>query len=145
MTDFPFKPQRRKVIADTECAHGYWLLKLKDIESGVIETHAIWPGSQPLNVARLEHVIRTSTLITFNGNHYDIQMIALAMTGADTVRLKEANDAIIQGGGRQGLKPWPSGASTATALAALHNGSPRPRTPATRSSPVWNRSGQSDR
>ena len=108
MTDFPFKPQRRKVIADTECAHGYWLLKLKDIESGVIETHAIWPGSQPLNVARLEHVIRTSTLITFNGNHYDIQMIALAMTGADTVRLKEANDAIIPGGGRQGLKPWPS-------------------------------------
>jgi hypothetical protein len=100
--DFPFKAVRRRLVCDTECAHGYWLLKFKDIESNVIESFAIWPGSPMLDVQRILFILASSTIITFNGNHYDLQMIALALTGADTALLKQANDAIIVGG----VKPW---------------------------------------
>lgn len=99
---FPFKPQRSRKVADTECAHGYWLLKFKDIDTGVIDSFAIWPGSPPLDVARIQQIISTCVMITFNGNHYDIPMISLAMVGADTEALKRANDAIIVGG----MKSW---------------------------------------
>lgn len=102
MNNFPFKPQRSRKVADTECAHGYWLLKFKDIDSGVIDSFAIWPGSPALDYARILQIIATCTMITFNGNHYDIPMISLALRGADTVALKQANDRIIVGG----LKSW---------------------------------------
>lgn len=97
---FPFKPTRSRKVFDTECAHGYWLLKFKDIETGVIESFAIWPGSPPLNVARIAQIFAESIGISFNGWHYDIPMISLAMTGADTDTLKRANDWIIVGGGK---------------------------------------------
>ncbi len=99
---FPFKPQRRRVVFDTECAHGYWLLKFMDIETRAIFSFAIWPGSQPLDVRGIMSIISSSTIIGFNSNHYDIPMISFALAGADTVRLKQANDAIIVGG----LKSW---------------------------------------
>lgn len=99
---FPFKPVRARKVFDTECAHGYWLLKFKDIATCHIDTFAIWPGSPPLDVQRILQIIATSTIISFNGNGYDIPMVSLALSGADTARLKEANDAIIVGG----VKPW---------------------------------------
>jgi len=105
-TPFPFKPVRARKVADTECAHGYWLLKFKDVDTGVIDSFAIWPGSAPLDCARILQIIATSTMITFNGNHYDIPMISLALQGADTVALKQANDRIIPPPGMKGLKPW---------------------------------------
>ena len=100
MNDFPFKPERPRKVFDTECAHGYWLLKFKDIESGRIESFSIWPGSPPLNIARIAEIFATATVISFNGWHYDIPMISLAMIGADTEALKRANDWIIVGGGK---------------------------------------------
>jgi hypothetical protein len=103
---FPFKPTRSRKVADTECAHGYWLLKFKDIATGVIDSFAIWPGSPPLDVARIRQILATCTMITFNGNHYDVPMISLALSGADTVALKHANDMIIPGNGLPGLKSW---------------------------------------
>ena len=103
---FPFKPQRARKVCDTECAHGYWLLKFKDIATGIIDSFAIWPGSPPLDVARIKQIFATSTVITFNGWHYDIPMISLALSGADTIALKNANDLIIPGAGREGMKSW---------------------------------------
>ena len=104
---FPFKPVRYRKVCDTECAHGYWLLKFKDVVTGVIDTFSIWPGSPPLDIPRIRQIIATSTIITFNGAGYDIPMISLALSGVDTARLKEANDSIIPGPGKKGLKPWP--------------------------------------
>jgi hypothetical protein len=103
---FPFKPERTRRVFDTECAHGYWLLKFKAIDTGHVDSFALWPGSSPLDVARILQIIATSTIIGFNSLHYDIPMISLALTGADTVALKAANDAIIPGSGLQGLKSW---------------------------------------
>lgn len=103
---FPFKPIRARKVFDTECAHGYWLLKFKDIDTGAIDSFAIWPGSPPLDVARIEHIFATSTVIGFNSIGYDIPMISLALSGADTVALKNANDHIIPPPGVKGLKPW---------------------------------------
>jgi hypothetical protein len=103
---FPFKPKRARKVMDTECAWDYWLLKFKDIDTGIIESFAIWPGSAALNIHAIATIFATSTVITFNGWHYDIPMISLAMQGVDTNALKCANDLIIPGNGKQGLKSW---------------------------------------
>lgn len=93
-------------VFDTECSHDMWMLKFRDIDTKHVDTFTIWPGSPPLNIFKISRIMETSTCIGFNSKHYDIPMIALALTGADTVRLKEANDRIIPGNGLKGLMEW---------------------------------------
>ena len=56
----------------------------------------------PLNIAAIQWFIENYTILTFNGDHYDVPMISLALTGASTRALYEANNNIIKGG----LKSW---------------------------------------
>jgi hypothetical protein len=68
---------------------------------GATHSFQMFPG-HPLDREGLTQLISTSTLVTFNGNHYDLPMIAYALAGADNAQLKAASDAIIQ----QNLQPW---------------------------------------
>ena len=56
----------------------------------------------PLDVATFRQTLAAYRVITFNGNHYDMPIIALALAGADNATLKQASDMIIVGG----LQPW---------------------------------------
>lgn len=86
---------------DTECYRNYWLIKFYDPRNGMTREFEQFPG-QALDIAGVLAELKRSTSITFNGNHYDLPMIAYALSGADCNALKEANDLIIKGG----LKPW---------------------------------------
>lgn len=90
---------------DTECVRNYWLCKFR-LPDGSFKEFAQWPG-HPLDVEGLRAFLHSVPgIITFNGIGYDNPMIAAALTGLDCDTLKNLNDAIIPGGGKQGVKPW---------------------------------------
>jgi hypothetical protein len=87
------KPPSR---CDTECYQNYWLCSF---DTG--EEFDFWPGKE-LDIAGLSAALRKYCVVTFNGQHYDMPLICLALHGASTEQLKEASDSIIVGG----LKGW---------------------------------------
>ena len=82
---------------DTECYRDYWLCQFDNPP----QSFQMFPD-HPLDRDRLRAALTTCTLVTFNGQHYDHPMISYALAGANNAQLKEANDAIINGG----LKSW---------------------------------------
>lgn len=100
-----YKPPRRdKVTLDLEVYRNYFLFMVKDFKTRRVifsEQHNIKEGSG-LDIDRIKHLLRKYTVVTFNGNGYDIPMLALALQGANCRKLKEASDHIIQ----HRLKPW---------------------------------------
>lgn len=86
---------------DTECYPDYWLFKAYDESTHQFYSFGMWPG-QPLDIQGVVDVLSRYTLITFNGEKYDILMIVLAIHGATCEQLKEANDDIIV----RKLPPW---------------------------------------
>ena len=93
-------------VTDTESYRNYWLCAF---ESG--EDVEIWNGTHYVNgftATRQQFLdvlyasLQGRTLVTFNGNNYDMPIITLAIGGAMPDVLKANGDAIIV----QGLKPW---------------------------------------
>lgn len=94
----PPPPPARKPesVVDTECYSDYWLCMF---DSG--ETFEMWPG-QPLDINGLARALQKHTIITFNGNNYDVPLMCLALQGATTYDLKQASDRIIL----ENLRGW---------------------------------------
>lgn len=93
--------KRPIAVLDIECFHNWFLVGITDPATGTE-----WDFQQidgyPLDVVSIETLCRHYTLVTFNGQNYDIPMLAYALTGATCAQLKNANDAIIE----RGLKWW---------------------------------------
>jgi hypothetical protein len=102
----PAPPQRtRRPVAfyDTECYPNFWLLKFKT-DSGLIYSFPLYEG-QTFNIEtrrRIAYVFELFTTVSFNGNYYDVPMIAAALQGYEPAQLKVINDRIIV----DGVKPW---------------------------------------
>lgn len=97
-------PVRSKVTFDLEVYRNYFLCMFKDFDTRKVkyfEQHNIGPGAT-LDIERIKHFLRKYTLVSFNGNNYDAQILALALDGASCSKLKDASDHIIVGN----LKPW---------------------------------------
>jgi hypothetical protein len=81
---------------DIETYRNYFLVVAKshDNRKYVFEMHndQVTQGS----LERLEQIIRNSTLITFNGIHYDIPVVIAALKGYSNRRLKDMSDKIIK-------------------------------------------------
>lgn len=80
---------------DIECYRDYFLVMFKNISTGRSRAFEMFEG-HPLDIEMIEKIIRKYTLITFNGNNYDIPMLFLAMRGTECSLLKDASDSIIQ-------------------------------------------------
>lgn len=87
---------------DVECYRNYFLVKFYDPVTG--EKFIDFPmyDGQPLDVMGLRMYLATHQIITFNGNNYDIPIIACALMGATNDQLKAYSDAIIVGR----MRPW---------------------------------------
>lgn len=81
-------------VFDTEVYADYFLLALRDIASGESLGFEMHPGKE-LDKAGVRAAISGCTLVSFNGNGYDIPLISLALSGADNETVKKASDAII--------------------------------------------------
>lgn len=88
-------PPKPIAMCDTECAVNYWLCRIGGAVFELFDGH-------PLDIQGMARMLQTHCIYTFNGNHYDMAMITLALNGANNADLKAANDAIIL----RGVKPW---------------------------------------
>ena len=87
---------KQRLVMDIECYRNYLLVMFRSIENGKIRYYEQFDG-QPLNVTEIRRILREYLIVTFNGNNYDMPMLALALTGADCANLKRASDSIIVG------------------------------------------------
>ena len=83
---------------DSECYPAYYLVMLQDVETRELWHYEITPDGRGGTSSNMP----AGTWISFNGNNYDMPILALALAGADNATLKAASDDIIL---RQ-LKPW---------------------------------------
>lgn len=88
---------RETETLDLEVYRDYFLCKFE--RSGEFQ---LFPGSQPLDAPAIVKILSRITIVTFNGNSFDIPILTLACSGATNEQIKQACDAIIQ----QGLRSW---------------------------------------
>ena len=93
--------KKKQVIVDTEVYRNYFLVMFRGRDSGVVHCFEMFDG-QPLDIDKVAKIMAQYTTVSFNGNGFDLPILALACTGASTAAIKDAADAIIVGG----LKPW---------------------------------------
>lgn len=92
---------RTTVVTDTECYPNYWSIAFRCVDTGRIRHFERYRDSD-IDRPAIAKIIRGCRLVSFNGNGYDMPMIALAMSGATNSQLKHASDDIILGD----LRPW---------------------------------------
>lgn len=73
----------------------YFLGAFMEVSTGKLITSEINSESS-LDVDKIESLLSTNEIITFNGNRYDMPLLRLALTGADNAKLKRASDEIIK-------------------------------------------------
>jgi hypothetical protein len=88
-------------ILDTEVYRDYFLAMFKDVATGAVTVFEKFL-EHPLDVEGLRAILRRDCIITFNGNSYDMLILALALSGASNERIKTGSDAIIQ----TNLRSW---------------------------------------
>lgn len=87
-------PLRDVIVMDTECYPNYWLFAFKHLPSQKVftleqsEDEDLWKDL-------LLWVMYRFTIISFNGNGYDLPMIWAAYKNADTAELKRLSDELI--------------------------------------------------
>jgi DNA polymerase elongation subunit (family B) len=88
-------------VFDIEIYRDYLLIMFRDIATGKTAGFEMFDG-QPLDKDGVRKILKSSTLVSFNGNNFDVPIMSLALSGADNLRLKQACDAIIVGN----LRSW---------------------------------------
>lgn len=86
----------KPLLFDSEIYRDYTLFKFKNRVTGVTRHYEQFAGKQ-LDRATLERILREYTIITFNGNNYDLPIVTYALAGATCSQLKAASDWIIIG------------------------------------------------
>lgn len=93
---------KSKAIVDIETYRNYFLICFTDIITGRRRHFEMYDG-HPLDIQGVVKILRHFTLISFNGNTYDMPMLRLALRmGTSNATLKMMSDRIIQ----QNMKPW---------------------------------------
>ena len=88
-------------VLDIECYVNYFLVLVRNVYSGeIIVVYELFN-----DVVTESNPLPPGTHITFNGNNYDMVMLAIAIKGATNATLKLASDTIIL----RNLKPWDMG------------------------------------
>lgn len=88
-------------MLDTEVYKDYFLVMFRDLATGIVTAFESFPGAA-LDTKGIAEMLKRVRIVTFNGNHFDIPLIALALKGADNAKIKEGCDAIIN----TNLKSW---------------------------------------
>ena len=85
---------RTKAVLDIECYTNYFLIAIKSMSNGKVVTFERSSWSD-FDVEQLNSVLRKYTIITFNGNRYDLLLLKGAIAGFDAAKLKTISDDII--------------------------------------------------
>ena len=85
---------RTKAVLDIECYTNYFLIAIKSMSNGKVVTFERSSWSD-FDSEQLNSVLRKYTIITFNGNRYDLLLLKGAIAGFDAAKLKTISDDII--------------------------------------------------
>ena len=85
---------RNKAVLDIECYTNYFLIAIKSVANGKIATfeRSDW---EDFDVEQLKSLLSKYTIITFNGNRYDLLLLKGSIAGFDSQKLKALSDDII--------------------------------------------------
>lgn len=86
---------KTRITLDVETYRNYFLIKFKS-KDGKTRDYELY-DDHPLNINQIRAILHTYTIISFNGNGYDIPMVLLALRGASNEELKAASDWLIVG------------------------------------------------
>lgn len=86
--------ERDLLIMDIECYYNYFLIVFMSNSTGKVVFEEMRADGS-INVAKVKWIIENFTVITFNGNSYDMPMLALALAGLNCAQLKLASDILI--------------------------------------------------
>jgi len=84
---------------DIECYSDYFLIAFRNVASGRVAFYEQHEG-HPLDLVKLRRILQQFKLVSFNGNHYDLPVLSMALTGADCAKIREVSDCIITGNKR---------------------------------------------
>jgi hypothetical protein len=84
------------IVIDIECYTNYFLFSALDLNSKRI-AHIESLNDSALDTDKIKRIMLGNTTISFNGNNYDLPMIAHAIGGATNAQLKALSDKIIVG------------------------------------------------
>lgn len=90
------------VVFDCEVYNNYFLVAFRNVDTGNVRHFEMRAGATLPEQSTLERILLSCTLISFNGNHYDIPILSAALGGATCQQLKDISDDIIQ----KNMKPW---------------------------------------
>lgn len=96
---------REKLICDSEIYGNYFLVAFTSVVSGKViyfECTGEEAALSEMDRARLKWILENFTVVTFNGNFFDLPIIALALAGYSCAQLKYAANQIIG----EDQKPW---------------------------------------
>lgn len=94
-------PQRLEAALDIECFHNWFLIGITDRLTCQEWDFQLFPWTK-LDTASIEILLKHYTIVTFNGNAYDIPMLTFALAGMSCEELKAINDSMIV----RKVKPW---------------------------------------
>lgn len=83
------------VVFDIECYRDFFLVYFRSVTNGKEMAYDAYPG-KALDCDAITRILRNCVVVSFNGNHYDLPMLTLALTGVSCSALKDASDAIIE-------------------------------------------------
>ncbi len=94
---------------DTEAYPNYWLLKI-GVQRGPVFSFRLRPGESltQAQITEIEYLFSIFLVISFNGNYYDVPIVAAALSGFTCEQLKWVSDEIIV----NQKKPWELGLAT---------------------------------
>ena len=87
-------PSRPKAVLDIECYTNYFLIAIKSMANDKVVTFERSDWSD-FDAEQLNSVLRKYTIITFNGNRYDLLLLKGSIAGFDASKLKIMSDDII--------------------------------------------------
>ena len=93
--------QRDKVVFDVECYINYFLAMFKCIRTGKISLVESYNDS-PMERDKLAWMMKSFSLVSFNGIHYDVPVVSAAIAGKTCAELKYLTNEIIT----NGTKPY---------------------------------------
>lgn len=93
--------KRHRLVFDVEVYHNYFLAAFQSISTGKVTYVEMKEGlGKGLDIRKLEWLMRNFTLVSYNGIHFDVPIIALALAGKTCEELKYAANRIITDGWR---------------------------------------------
>lgn len=92
---------RPEAVLDLEVYPNYFLAMFSDVNKTKFVGFEMFEGHE-LDRKAIVSILRKYTIVTFNGEKYDVDMLMLALKGCTNSQLKSANDDLI--GNR--MMPW---------------------------------------